>query len=261
MPVIDKLTPGSFCWMELGTTDQKAAKQFYGSLFGWTAHDFPMGPDGDYTIFRLKDRDCAATYTLRQHEQEHGARPHWLLYIAVANADESTKRAAELGATVLAGPFDVMDKGRMSIIQDPGGAHCSLWQGMTSTGIGIAGEDNAFCWADLFTTEREIGKKFYSALLGWNFVPGAGKDESTYLHIMNGEQMIGGLAPAEFMRPGVPPHWRIYYQVADCAEATKKATGLGAMLYVPPMTIEGAGVMSVLADPQGAVFALFQSTM
>ena len=35
---------GSFCWIELGTTDQNAAKKFYGSLLGWTATDSPMGP-------------------------------------------------------------------------------------------------------------------------------------------------------------------------------------------------------------------------
>lgn len=154
MATIEKLIPGGFCWLELGTTDQAAAKQFYSSLFEWTSADFPMGPDGDYTIFRLKGRDCAAAYTMRKEHQQRGVPPHWLLYIAVENADESTKRAGELGATVLAGPFDVMDKGRMAIIQDPVGAHVALWQGLTRSGIGIAGEANSFVWADLNTRER-----------------------------------------------------------------------------------------------------------
>ena len=43
MRLIDKYPAGSFCWIELGTTDQNAAKAFYGSLFGWTVNDFPMG--------------------------------------------------------------------------------------------------------------------------------------------------------------------------------------------------------------------------
>jgi uncharacterized protein len=261
MPVIEKLIPGTFCWMELGTTDQAAAKQFYSSLFGWTAVDFPMGPDGDYTIFQLQDHDCAATYTLRKEHQERAVPPHWLLYIAVANVDESAKRAGELGAKVLAGPFDVMDKGRMAIISDPTGAHFSLWQAMTSTGIGIAGEDNTFCWADLNTPDREPAKKFYTSLLGWSIAAGQGKDESGYLHIMNGVQMIGGMPSSEQLPPGVPPHWMIYFMVADCKAATAKATSLGARAYVSDMAIEGAGIMSVLEDPQGAAFALFQSMM
>jgi predicted enzyme related to lactoylglutathione lyase len=261
MPVVDKLIPGSFCWMELGSTDQPGAKKFYSSLFGWTTVDFPMGPDGDYTIFRLKDHDCSATYTLRKDQREHGVPPHWLVYIAVSSADESAKRVVELGGKVLAGPFDVMDKGRMAIIQDPTGAHFAIWQGMTSTGIGIANEDGAFCWADINTPDREAAKKFYSVLFGWKFDPGQGKDESGYLHITNGEQMIGGAPPPEMLQPGIPPHWMIYYLVADCDASTAKAASLGGSVHVPPMDIEGAGRMSVLEDPQGASFALFKSTM
>ncbi len=44
MTLIDKFPTGSFCWLELVTTDQDAAKKFYGNLFGWTAADMPMGP-------------------------------------------------------------------------------------------------------------------------------------------------------------------------------------------------------------------------
>ena len=65
MPNIEKHTPGSFCWIELGTTDQNAAKNFYGKLFGWEANDMPMGPNGVYTIFKLAGRDAAAGATLR----------------------------------------------------------------------------------------------------------------------------------------------------------------------------------------------------
>ena len=39
---IENHKPGSFCWLELGTTDQNAAKKFYGALFGWTPEDTPM---------------------------------------------------------------------------------------------------------------------------------------------------------------------------------------------------------------------------
>ena len=54
MPIVDKHAPGSFCWIELATRDQKAAKHFYGTLFGWEANDTPMGPGDFYTIFQLQ---------------------------------------------------------------------------------------------------------------------------------------------------------------------------------------------------------------
>ena len=55
MPTIEKHAPGTFSWIELATTDQTAAKDFYAKIFGWSSQDFPIGPNGVYTIFQAKD--------------------------------------------------------------------------------------------------------------------------------------------------------------------------------------------------------------
>ena len=107
MPDIDKDAPGSFCWIELGTTDQAAAKNFYTSLFGWTATDFPMGPADSYTMFSLNGRNTAAAYTIRPEQRAHGVPPRWMIYVAVESADDACKRAANAGGSTLNGPFDV----------------------------------------------------------------------------------------------------------------------------------------------------------
>jgi predicted enzyme related to lactoylglutathione lyase len=75
MPIIDKHAPGSFCWMELATPDQQAAKAFYGSLFGWTAQDRHVSRSDVYTMFRLQDRDAAAARALFRDERESGVPP------------------------------------------------------------------------------------------------------------------------------------------------------------------------------------------
>jgi predicted enzyme related to lactoylglutathione lyase len=54
-------------------------------------------------------------------------------------------------------------------------------------------------------------------------------------------------------------HWLAYFQVDDVDTTANKATEMGAKLYLPPMSMEGVGRMSVIADPQGAVFAIFKS--
>src|ERR1700742_861964 len=118
MPNIDHHPPGTFTWIELATSDQNAAKEFYSKLFGYSPEDQPLGDDQKYTIFRVDGRDAAAGYTMQDAEKKQGAPPHWNLYIAVVSADESAKRAAELGGKVLAAPFDVMTAGRMAVIQD-----------------------------------------------------------------------------------------------------------------------------------------------
>ena len=138
MTNIDKHSAGSFCWIELATTDQTAAKNFYSALFGWDPHDNPMGPEEFYTIFRLNDRDAAAGYTLRPEQRAQHVPPHWMLYITVDNTDAAAAKAQQLGGTILAPAFDVMDAGRMAVIQDPTGAVFCPWQPNKSNGIGIA---------------------------------------------------------------------------------------------------------------------------
>lgn len=258
MANVENHPAGSFCWVELATSDQEAAKKFYSSLFGWAANDSPMGPNEFYTIFRLKERDAAAAYTLRKEERDQHVPPHWNLYVAVDNADDAVAKAAKLGGTVLAPAFDVMDVGRMGVIQDPTGAAFCAWQSKKHSGLGISGENGAFCWADLSTPDPQRGGKFYSDLLGWKLEKSE-NDPSGYLHIKNAETFIGGIPPAEHRPPQSPAHWMLYFMVADVEASTAKAKGLDAQVFMPPRKMEGVGTWAVLADPQGAVFALFKS--
>jgi uncharacterized protein len=256
MANIDKHPAGSFCWIELHASDQNAAKKFYSSLFGWEAHDSPMGPGEFYTEFKLQGREAGAACTLRPDEK--GIPPYWMLYIAVQNADDAAAKVPKLGGKAFGPAFDVMDAGRMAIIQDPVGAVFCVWQAKKNAGIGIAEVSGTLCWADLSTPDAKRATDFYSGLFGWN-ISAAEKDSSGYLHIKNGEHFIGGIPPSAHRQPGVPPHWLIYLQVDDVDATAAKAKGMGATLHLAPMTMEGVGRMSVIADPQGAVFAIFKS--
>ncbi len=255
MTMIERSAPGSFCWAELVTSRQPDAKRFYIELFGWTANEMPMGPNDFYTMFQLEGRDVGAAYTLRPEMVKQGVPAHWGLHVAVASADDSAARAASLGAKVLAPAFDVYDAGRMAVIVDPTGAQLSLWQAKRNVGFGISGVPGSFCWADLMTPNPQGAAKFYSGLFGWKLETGKGGD---YLHIKNGEEFIGGIPPAGSAGPGVPPHWSLYFQVADCDASAAKAKALGAAIHMSPMTAEGVGRWAVLADPQGATFSVFQ---
>src|SRR2546428_3114023 len=183
MAQIDQHSPGAFCWIELATTDQNAAKKFYGALFGWAVHDVPMGPDDSYTMFQIEGRDTAAAYTMRAEQRAQGVPPHWMIYVTVKSADDAASRAAKAGGKVLAPAFDVFDVGRMAVLQDPTGAVFSVWQPKMHQGTGIAGVPGTLCWADLSTPEPERAGRFYSELFGWKLAPGEGKtDDKGYLH-------------------------------------------------------------------------------
>jgi len=256
MANLESHAPGSFCWIELGTTDQNAAKRFYGSLLGWTATDSPMGPNEFYTMFSLEGRNTGACYGLKPEMRAQGVPPHWLLYVSVKNADDTAAKIAPAGGKVVAPPFDVMEFGRMAVCQDPVGATFAVWQPKAHHGMGIEGVPGTLCWADLMAPDPAAAAKFYQAVFGWQAEPG--KDNSGYLHIKNGNQYIGGIPPAEHRNPNAPPHWLPYLMVESCDASTAKAREAGAKVYVAPMSIEGVGRWSVVADPQGAVFALFE---
>jgi predicted enzyme related to lactoylglutathione lyase len=260
MPTIDRHAPGSFCWVELATTDQPAAEAFYSKIFGWSPNHMSMGPEaGTYTIFRIEGRDTAAACTLRPEQRQHGVPPHWGVYVAVEDADASAGRASQLGATLLAGPFDVGDAGRMAVLQDPTGAAFSVWQPGKNPGTGIAGAHGTLCWCDLNTPDQARAGQFYSDLFGWHIMKEDEAPAHNYWHIKNGDEFIGGIPPSSQRRPGTPAHWLAYFNVSDCDFTANEAKTIGATLYMPPTDFENIGRISVMADPQGAVFALFKA--
>lgn len=255
--------PGSFCWFELSTTNQTQAKTFYSSLFGWQAADQPIGPAEVYTIFKLDGRDAAAACTLRPDQLAHGVPPNWLLYVSVENVDASAKRAAAAGGAVLLPPFDVGESGRMTVVSDPMGATFAMWEPRNHHGTSVVQDDGTGVWADLNTPDPIQAGIFYHALFDWKIVAGknmspAGPDD--YGHIVNGQEFIGGIPPASSQPQGVPPHWLIYFAVPDCDAAAAKAKTLGGSVLMPPMSLETVRKFAVLADPQGAAFAIVETT-
>ena len=61
MPEMKEHAPGTFCWVELGTTDAEGAKRFYSDLFGLQGADNPMpGGGGVYTILQKDGKFTAA---------------------------------------------------------------------------------------------------------------------------------------------------------------------------------------------------------
>src|SRR5262245_47052839 len=114
--------PGTFSWAELVTSDGAGAKAFYTALFGWTYEDQPIGNDQVYSMAARDGKTVAALY------QSGEQPPHWNCYVTVDSADATAAKAAQLGATVLAEPFDVFSSGRMAVFTDPTGAALAVWQ-------------------------------------------------------------------------------------------------------------------------------------
>jgi uncharacterized protein len=243
--------PGATSWADLAAADLDAAKRFYGELLGWEFDDRDMGDQGVYSMAQIRGLDAAAMFGPSEQP------PHWNVYITVESADQAAERAKELGATVMAGPFDVFDAGRMAVIQDPTGAIVSAWEPRENIGAKVINEPGAFTWADLVTPDPYTASRFYGQWLGWTVeeLPDAGG----YRVIKNGDRANGGMPPWRDEMEGTPPNWMPYFGVADLDASLAKVQELGGRRLAGPMQVPG-GSFAVVADPAGAVFSIWSGT-
>lgn len=241
--------PGTISWSDLGTTDPDAAKTFYTSLFDWEIEEMPIPDGGTYSMLRKDGRNAAALSAAMS-----GMPPAWNTYITVQSANDAAVKATALGATVMTEPFDVMDAGRMAVIQDPTGAVFCVWEPGRSIGAEIVNGPGALTLSQLNTVDPERAIEFYSGLFGWESEPVEGGDVP-YWGFSNGGRLAGGmmLLPTEM---GAPSHWLNYFGMASLDDAVGRVEELGGSVMVPPTEVPG-GRFLVASDPQGAVFGLF----
>jgi predicted enzyme related to lactoylglutathione lyase len=116
-----------------------------------------------------------------------------------------------------------------------------------------------FVWYDLMTTDPGAARDFYQDIIGWGTQAWEGS-ETPYTMWTVADRPVGGVMelPEEARAGGAPPHWLPYVGTPDVGATLARATELGGTVYVPPTDIPDVGQFAVLADPQGAVFAVFK---
>jgi uncharacterized protein len=248
-----RYTPGTFSWADLTTPDQSAAKGFYGELFGWEAEDRPVGDGVFYSMMRLDGKDVAAISPQQREQREAGAPPAWNSYVTVDDADAAVERVRELGGAVHAPAFDVMDVGRMGVVQDPQGAFFLVWEPKSHIGASLVNAPGALTWNELACTDMDVAHRFYSDLFGWTITP-LEDTPMPYSTIQTAAGSTnGGMRPA---MEGEPPNWLVYFGTDDIEGSLDKLRELGGGTMTDAMDI-GVGKIAIVRDPQGAVFALY----
>ena len=115
-------------------------------------------------------------------------------------------------------------------------------------------------WADLVTPDLAAAEKFYGGLFGWTFQPVSAGDLNYAVVILNG-QPIGGIVektiPAGQQRQ---PAWLTFLATSDVDAAKRIAVSHGAKVLADIKSYPMRGRQCVLADPEGAVFALLDSS-
>jgi len=254
MPARESYAQGTPSWVDLQTTDQAAAKAFYGGVLGWTYDDQPMDAGAVYSIAKIGDAQVAAIAPQSPELKAAGAPPMWNTYLAVDSVDDATAKVAAAGGTVAMEPFDVMDAGRMSFVLDPSGAPVALWQANQHIGASLVNEPGTVTWNELIT-DNPAAVPFYEQVLGVTTTTmEMGEDKYTMFQV-GGKEVAGSMPP---QMAGVTNHWHVYFAVADADAAAAKIKQLGGSVMVEPFDTP-IGKMAVVADPQGAVFSLFQA--
>ena len=257
----DSYPHGTFCWIDLASSDQEGSKKFYGELLGWDFEDNPVGDGQTYSLGSdsRNGKQVAAIFTMNQEMQKLGVPSYWQSYISVENVDEMVKSCRDAGATINMEPFDVFDVGRMAVIQDPSGARVNFWQPKTHVGAAFVNDPHAWCWNELDTYDLPKAKEFFTKILGWEYQEQS--EPAPYTGIMNKGKANGGMLDISGMCKAeeVPPHWKVYFNVANLDDSLKKVEDLGGKQLMDPMD-PGVGRFCVIQDPQQAVLALIQLT-
>jgi predicted enzyme related to lactoylglutathione lyase len=113
---------------------------------------------------------------------------------------------------------------------------------------------NPFTYAELHTQDPGVAKAFYRKLFDWK-VEDHATPKGEYTEIDPGEGFPGGLVRSQYEGAS---HWLPYVKVSDLAVSTNAAKQLGARALKESVEVPNMGRYSVLLDPTGAPFGLWQ---
>lgn len=257
MSTVTQYAPGTFCWTQLGTTDEEAAKKFYSGLFGWTGEKTSVNGHA----FTLLTKNQKAIGALMAQGQEQGP-PSWLPFVAVKSVEQTVANVRSKSGKVLMEPFDVRPNGRFAVFEDPTGGVIAVWEAGTKAGAEIVNESGSMVWNELITTDSAKAGAFYERIFGWKAepmpMPGESGRTYTIFKQQGAEAGVGGMMTATPEMRLTHPYWMIYFAVDDCDKSAAKAEQLGAKIMVPPTDIPTVGRFSVIRDPQGAYFSILK---
>lgn len=117
------MSPGTFGWNELASSNIAGSEKFYVELFGWEAVAVP-GMD-DYKMFKVGDKNVAG---FMDKSAMCDGEDLWLSYVNIADVNASLAKAVELGAETVREVTEIPGMGSFAVIKDPQGAMIAFWQ-------------------------------------------------------------------------------------------------------------------------------------
>jgi predicted enzyme related to lactoylglutathione lyase len=156
-------------------------------------------------------------------------------------------------------PDPVGPLGTLALATDPTGASFGLWQAGETTGAGVVNEPGGLTWEDLRSPDPDSARSFYSGVFGFVHAPveGAPPQYQTFAAPQWPDRPLGGIGGLEV--DGQAPHWLVTFGVVSAPAAVQAATHHGGVIATPAFDTP-FGAMAGIADPDGAVFWVVEST-
>ncbi|HZE37565.1 MAG TPA: VOC family protein [Stackebrandtia sp.] len=245
---------GEAYWVDVSAPDVPKTAEFYCELFGWEAQD--LGEEaGHYTMLSLGGKTFGAVGPCMSAD----VTPSWMTYFKVADAHATTKAVEAAGGTVRVPPMDVFDQNTLAQYTDPAGAQFAVSQPRKHQGAEVWNVAGTPSWVELNVQNAEPSESFYRQVFGWS--ESTEKMEGGTYRMFSAagqERNFAGLFELSAVEglEHVPPHWLVYFEVADCDATYAKATSAGARAVTEPQTLPGVGRFGSLMDANGAVFAV-----
>ena len=247
---------GKVIFQELVTPDLARAKQFYGSLLGWTFRDL-AADDLAYAEVMLGDRAIGGLFqrSMPAGEQRQSA---WLTYLAALDTDATVQMALQHGAKLLFGPRSFPDRGREAVLTDPQGAVFAVLASSSGDPPDLLAEPGEWIWSSLITRDPDAAAGFYQTLFDCEVYPAPVATGPGHLVLASQGYARASVNPPPAARPDLHPHWLNYVRVDDAASMATRAAALGGRVLVAPRPTLRGGAIALAADPMGAPFGLLQ---
>ncbi|MEO1334819.1 MAG: VOC family protein [Myxococcota bacterium] len=253
------LSHGTFNWVDLLAKDMQRARAFYEPLFGWTYEEQPSHGGPPYGLFKKDGKQAAGIGQMPPPMAEQNIPPMWNTYVLVDDIAAAEATAKANGGQLMFDTINIPNTGKTNWVTDPEGAVFVLWQNLGRPGAEIFNVPGSFSWNERATADLDTVKSFYSAMFGWTFKDERENDSvMSMIHNREGREMGHALVMDDAMKKKVPPHWAVYFTVADRAQSIEHAKGLGGQLVMGPIEIQ-PGWFALLSDNDGAMFYIFET--
>lgn len=244
---------GTPCWIDLMSSDTKAAAAFYNAVFGWQVDVNDDPQYGGYGIFSKYDAPVAGVMAAQEGNPVQNA---WSVYLSTDDIAATSAKVEAAGGTIALPAMAVGPQGQMAFVVDPAGAFVGLWQADQHVGFDRSWRPGTPVWFESMSRDFAKAVPFYTDVFGLTAQVQGDSDEFRYSTLNRGGEDLAGLMDADgFLPEGVPSFWQLYIDSAD-VDATLAAITANGGTVDRPAEDTPYGRMASVSDPLGATFCV-----